>query len=109
MSRITDGLALSFQFWQDGLWHDIADEYVSEGGLRAELPEGTFEAEFRKGEDGRTDYTLRLSAPLPSKLRMTLSPAEPVEGPFHLIPCCLHGDNNANVVRPGEFPLLTDK
>ena len=109
MSRITDGLALSFQFWQDGLWHDIADEYVSEGGLRAELPEGTFEAEFRKGADGRTDYTLRLSAPLPSKLRMTLSPAEPVEGPFHLIPCCLHGDNNADVVRPGEFPLLTDK
>lgn len=109
MRALFDDLRLSFQFWQDGLWHDIPGECVTEAGMTARLPEGRFEAEFRHGEDGVTEFALRLSAPLPSKLRMTLSPAAPSGRSFHLIPSCLHGDNNADEVRPGEFPLLTDK
>ena len=109
MSKQINGLLFSFQFWQDGLWHDIDDACVGPAGLRAELAEGRFEADFTDAGGGVTEYEMRLSAPLPSKLRLTLSPAARVGDAFHLIPCCIHGSNNADVVRPGEFPLLTDK
>ena len=109
MARQFDGISLSFQFWQDGLWHDIDDANVTEAGLRAVLPEGRFEADLTDVGSGVTEYALRIDAPLPSRLRMTLSALNGGEKPFHLIPCCIYGDNNADVVRPGEFPLLTDR
>ena len=109
MTRLAEALHITFQFWQDGLWRDIDPSCLSETGLRAELPEGRFEADFTPEADGAVAYELRIAAPPPSKLRMTLAPRETSNAPFHLIPCCLYGDNNADVVRPGEFPLLTDR
>ena len=106
--KLFDNLDISFQFWQDGLWHDIDEAFLSPAGLRAALPEGTFEASLTPAGGDMIEYEMKIAASLPSKLRMTLRASLNVK-PFHLIPCCLHGDNNADVVRPGEFPLLTDK
>lgn len=100
-------LHVSLQYWQDGLWHD-ADTSVCGNTLRARGTDGCFEVVFGEEKDGGVPYTLRLSAPIPTRLRMTLTPVSHTGDPFHLIPCNIYGDNNAAKVRPGGYPLLTN-
>lgn len=92
-----NGLTVTLQYWQDGLWHELQEDCA----------DGSFRVDFRPEDDGCIAYTLSLSAPLPSKLRLMLTPSQPAARPFHLIPCNIYGDNNAGRVRPGGYPLLT--
>lgn len=96
--RIHD-LSLDLSYWQDGLWHPWTPDCTN----------GVFQVDFHEEKDGSIAYTMRIAAPLPSKLKMTFTPLKQVVDPFHLIPCCIYGDNNADQVHPGEFPLLTDR
>ena len=56
----------------------------------------------------RLDYALRLTSPTRTRLRLQLK-LQSETNLFHLIPGNIHGDNNAALVRPGEFPCLTAK
>ena len=110
MNRIElNGMNLSFSLYQDGIWQEIELRQAGEGFLRLEGNQARVEMRFRRETPEEIRYSLRLSAPVPSRLRMVASPSGGVGQPFHLIPACLFGDNNVDIVRPGEFPLLTDK
>ncbi len=104
------GLSLRFDLYQDGLWHPLE---MTEAGtnLTSESGLGRVEVSFGEESPEVLRYTMTLNAPLPSRLRMTCEPAEKnrEEYAFHLIPACIYGTNNEERVRPGEFPLLTEK
>lgn len=51
-------------------------------------------------------YLLRFAAEFPTRLRLRVRLLDQ-QNLFHLIPANIHGDNNAQHVRPGEFPCLT--
>jgi len=66
-----------------------------------------YQASFRKTEN-KVNYKMEFEARYLTKLKMELTwPGE--EDYFHLIPCNIYGNNNEDDVRPGEFPLLTNK
>ena len=51
-------------------------------------------------------YTLALDAEFPTRVQLKLGIQNASEA-FHLIPCCIHGDNNLENAEPGHFPNLT--
>lgn len=56
-------------------------------------------------DQGMTRYELEFSAHYPARVKIegTLGEAEA----WHLIPCCIHGDNNLANAKPGQYPNLT--
>ena len=54
-------------------------------------------------------YQLCVDSEDETVISMELTDTEAVRGngTFHIIPCCIYGDNNCKVGRPGEFPMLT--
>ena len=58
---------------------------------------------FPEGE--ATGYDLEFTARYPTRVKIegTLGEAEA----WHLIPCCIHGDNNLANAKPGQYPNLT--
>jgi len=58
-------------------------------------------------ESGIVAYTLDFSAAYPTRLK--LEAATDGAHPWHLIPCCIHGDNNLSGAKPGQYPNLTDQ
>lgn len=74
-------------------------------------------------QEGFVSYHIRLSSKEPTKVRLIVRPEEEKIGKtafadsasgrdkraFHVIPCCIYGDNNAAAVQAGEFPLLCEK
>lgn len=96
-----------FSYYRDGEWFPVPAEAVTENGFLWETDGARFEAKFWEGErDGEICYSLSMKAPWRAKLKMTLrAPGE--EEYFHLIPCNIYGDNQADLAKPGEFPLLT--
>ncbi len=58
--------------------------------------------------DYRSDsigYSVNFTAPFRTRLRLRAELVDQ-QNLFHLIPGNIHGDNNAQLVRPGEFPCL---
>lgn len=58
-------------------------------------------------EEGSLRYTLTFQAGFPTRLQLALSLPD-ARQVFHLIPCCIHGDNNLPAAQPGHFPNLTE-
>lgn len=89
----------------DGAWREVplgvdaADRYVfRQAGLQGSLT-------WAGGANDRRDFALEFAAVEPVRLRLEY--VWRGEGKcFHLIPACLFGDNNHDVVRPNEFPTL---
>lgn len=54
---------------------------------------------------GITAYHLRFRAEYPTRVK--LEGRMDGASPWHLIPCCIHGDNNLHMARPGQYPNLT--
>ncbi len=54
---------------------------------------------------GHTDYELRFKAAFPTRIRLSGQLAG--DNCWHLIPCCIHGDNNLLHAKPGQYPNLT--
>ena len=52
-------------------------------------------------------YKMAFDAIFPTRIRL----AGKLDGdqPWHLIPCCIHGDNNLENAKPGQYPNLTEK
>lgn len=58
---------------------------------------------FPEGE--HTGYELEFSARYPTRVKLEGSLGEAEA--WHLIPCCIHGDNNLANAKPGQYPNLT--
>ncbi len=98
---------LSLRLWQDGAWSDLGTLDRLED-CTWNIPGGTASVSFEKDASCVARYTLTLSTSIPSRLRLLLNlPDE--KDVFHLLPCCLHGDNNLDHIKPGEFPVLTSR
>ncbi len=50
-------------------------------------------------------YTLEFTAQYPTRIK--LEGTIPGDNVWHLIPCCIHGDNNLHNAKPGQYPNLT--
>lgn len=55
----------------------------------------------------QTAYTLSLRSAFPTRVKLTCELVG--DNPWHLIPCCIHGDNNLDGAKPGQYPNLTDR
>lgn len=85
--------------WTPLLLTTDGDSYVAQqDGLRADLTIAPH------GDDYR--YTLTLKAAQPTRLQLKLCVLT-AQQPFHLVPCCIYGDNNLHGAEPGHFPNLT--
>ena len=52
-----------------------------------------------------TEYELEFRSRYPTRIRLEAELEG--ESPWHLIPCCIHGDNNLHHARPDQYPNLT--
>jgi len=52
-------------------------------------------------------YTLSVRSDFPTRVKLLGE----LDGgnPWHFIPCCIHGDNNLDGAKPGQYPNLTDR
>ena len=89
----------------DGAWHDLplsaedADRYSFDAhGVKGSLV-------WTEGMKERSDYELAFTSDEAVRLRLEFSWSGEAQG-FHLIPACIFGDNNHELVRPNEFPTL---
>ena len=95
---------LSLHAWRDGRWVFLPlvsrdDRYVAEGdGIRVDL------ALSRTGD--HYAYQLAIAAAQLTRLQLRLA-VPGAKDVFHLIPCCIYGDNNLRGAEPGHFPNLT--
>ena len=96
-------IELRLEYLRKGFWIPAENPCsVQEKGLAVRLdlkPEG---------EDCMA-YSLSVESEEPTQVRLSaaLSAAsEDEDRVFHVIPCCIYGDNNAREVHAGEFPLL---
>jgi hypothetical protein len=98
-------IALSLQLWRDGAWITLPGQSDA-NGFRADSPAGRVRATIDRSDPKRITWVVWFTAPVASRLRIvaSLSGAADV---FHLIPGCIHGDNNAAHVHPGHFPVLS--
>jgi len=89
----------------DGIWHDLP--LKSDGENRYSFAEGEVQGKlaWTQIDDERADYNLEFTAAEPVRLRLEFSWGGTGDC-FHLIPACMFGDNNHDLVRPNEFPTL---
>jgi hypothetical protein len=52
-------------------------------------------------------YTLSLRSAFPTRVKLVGELTG--ETPWHFIPCCIHGDNNLDGAKPGQYPNLTNR
>ncbi len=89
----TTKIRIGLQYCCDGTWIDVPEGQSSP--VRLELKQNSDYAE----------YQLTAESEKNTKVRLTAAPEEGSDA-FHVIPCCIYGDNNAAEVHAGEFPLL---
>lgn len=54
-----------------------------------------------------TNYSLNFSSSYPTRIRLEM--ANTGRNLWHLIPCCIHGDNALKHARPDQYPNLTEE
>lgn len=94
-------IELQLEYLKGGSWVKAdAACGVQEEGIRVRL-------ELVPGAEDYVMYSLSAEAAEPTQVRLSVVPEESGEY-YHVIPCCIYGDNNAGEVHAGEFPLLYD-
>ncbi len=101
-------------FYCNGKRIEIQLEYLKKGfWIPAENPcsveedEITIHLELTPEGENYVSYSLSVNSKEPTQVRLAVSP-ENAEEFYHVIPCCIYGDNNAKEVHAGEFPLLCE-
>ena len=96
------GIRLQLEYLKDGSWikKDAASE-IREEGIRIQLA-------LTAGDEDYMTYSLSAESEKPTQVRLSAA-LEEAEESFHVIPCCIYGDNNAAQVHAGEFPLLCEE
>ncbi len=98
-------VALSLQMWRDGAWLTLPTQ-LDESGFRADSSVGRVRATVDRRAPDRITWVVWFTAPVASRLRV-IAALPGATDVFHLIPGCIHGDNNAAHVHPGHFPVLS--
>ncbi|MGC4033168.1 MAG: hypothetical protein QM754_15825 [Tepidisphaeraceae bacterium] len=107
--RITlNGFAieLSLSAYRHHQWHTLPMTPNGGGASAAGVGVTAALTVFERGDV--LAYDLAFESDFPTRLRLQIELPD-AAGVFHLIPGNIHGDNNAEHVRPGEFPCLTTK
>jgi hypothetical protein len=91
--------------WRDGAWVTLPVQ-ADGNGFRADSSVGRVRGTVDRAEANRITWIVWFTAPVASRLRVIASLPGATDV-FHLIPGCIHGDNNAAHVHPGHFPVLS--
>ncbi len=94
-------------YMQDNKWENIDIRESENGYLYAEDENIRIYLELREILDGYS-YKLKFLSDFDTRIRIKLSLIDE-DNYFHLIPCNIHGDNNAKLLDHFEFPHLTDE
>ncbi len=88
---------------------DIELRYLRDGSWISAFEEsGNPVSITLKEHSDYVDYVLTLNSTEKTKVRLAAFPVKS-RNAFHVIPCCIYGDNNAAEVHAGEFPLLCNE
>lgn len=87
--------------WRQKQWNKI--ELQKDGSFQTN--DMTGKLSLQMGEDV-IHYRLCVDSKEETIVLLELSEISKTEA-FHIIPCCIYGDNNCKVGKPGEFPMLT--
>jgi len=102
-------LDVSFLYRKENEWVAVPDEVINEKGFSCVMEDAAYFCSFSQTDTPEImEYRMGFNANYPTQLRLAVR-VENEEGYFHLIPCNIYGDNNADSARPGEFPLLTTR
>ena len=85
-------LEVKVEYLEDGIWKEAGEK--SPASLTLGTPCGDY-----------IPYVLEAESAAPTRVRLSARVAGG-EDIFHVIPCCIFGDNNEKEVQAGEFPLL---
>lgn len=97
-------IQLSLCYYHDGGWHALEYSHSNEWGT-SQQPNLKIRFDLESVAGGWR-YGLSIESEFETQLRLRVSLQDETEL-FHLIPAIIHGDNNATLIRPLEFPLLT--
>ena len=98
-------LELSLLASRHGHWIPLA-LIKTDSGCQADYQQLHAELSFHEAQPEELGFTLRFTSPFRTRLRLQLALLDEREL-FHLIPGNIHGDNNVEHVRAGEFPCLS--
>ena len=90
--------------WRQKQWEKI--ELQEDGSFQSKNVTGKLSLQT---DEEIAHYRLCVDSEDETVISLELADMEAVRdnGTFHIIPCCIYGDNNCKVGRPGEFPMLT--
>ena len=91
---------------RNGGWQEVG--FLSPGeSLHCEDANVKLSASCKRETENSAVYELEFRSAYPTRIRL-LAELER-ENPWHLIPCCIHGDNNLHHARPDQYPNLTSE
>ncbi len=103
-----NGFALNIKIYygKNEIWIPIPEECYTEAGCDFRTAQFRYQAFFEQKGEEETAFSMVFEASYDTRMKMevTLSGEEDY---YHVIPCNIYGDNHAEEVRIGEFPLLT--
>lgn len=104
-----NGFRLELKVWyqKQNLWIPMPEDNWREDGFCLKTEGAVYAGSLRETEYGM-EYTLHFESSYETKLKLQASLLEE-EDYYHLIPGNIYGDNNADKVKKGEYPCLTDK
>ena len=101
-------LKVNIFYGKNEIWIPVPDSCYTEDGCEFRTKDAEYRVAFDKeGENGEIGYRMEFCASYDTRMKLQLSLPEE-EDYFHVIPCNIFGDNHAEEVRIGEFPLLTE-
>lgn len=90
---------------ENGAWRDVPLQSSGENQFSFEGDGLSGSLAWTSVNQERSDYELAFTSDEPVRLRFDFAVQDEARG-FHLIPSCMFGDNNHELVRPNEFPTL---
>ena len=102
-------LQVKILYGKNGIWIPVPEDCCTDKGCDFRTKEAEYHVAFEQSEaEGEIAYRMSFKASYDTCMKLLVSlPGE--EDCFHVIPCNIYGDNHAEDVRIGEFPLLTEK
>ena len=101
-------LKINIFYGKNEIWIPVPDSCYTEEGCEFQTKDAEYRVAFHKeGPDGEFGYRMEYHASYDTRMKLQLSLPEEKDY-FHVIPCNIYGDNHAEEVRIGEFPLLTE-
>ncbi len=101
-------LKVNIFYGKNDIWIPVPDSCYTEGGCEFRTKDAEYRVAFDKeGSEGEISYRMEYHASYDTRMKLQISLPEEKDY-FHVIPCNIYGDNHAEEVRIGEFPLLTE-